>query len=206
VGEAEPKVKKSIFKRWWFWAIVVVVALIVIANGGEDDQQAAIDQNPDQNLGTETMQKPETQEEPKTQEEQKILSKPSDSITTKNFIVTLESFNKLQGDQFNQPADGNEFWEVVLVIENKSSKDYNVSSILMFEAYQDGYSINESISAQIANKNTPTLDGGLAAGKKIRGALAYELPETWKELEIHVDLTALSFSTDGELKIILQNE
>jgi hypothetical protein len=50
------------------------------------------------------------------------------------------------------------------------------------------------------------MDGGLAAGKKLKGALAYELPQNWEELEIHIDLTALSlFSSDGEIKIILQN-
>lgn len=50
------------------------------------------------------------------------------------------------------------------------------------------------------------MDGPLGAGKKIKGNLVYQLPNDWKELEIDVDLTALSFSTDGEVKIKLKNK
>jgi len=50
------------------------------------------------------------------------------------------------------------------------------------------------------------MDGGLAKGKKLKGSLAYELPKDWKELEIHMDLTLLTLSTDGEIKILLKNE
>ncbi|MNW16766.1 hypothetical protein D3C71_2157350 [compost metagenome] len=50
------------------------------------------------------------------------------------------------------------------------------------------------------------MDGALAAGKKIRGKLAYQLPKDWKELEINTDFTVLSFSSDGEIKIVLQNK
>ncbi len=197
MDEARPKVRKSIFKKWWFWVIVVVVAIIIAASSGKDDQKTAGDHSPGQNAGDEATSAPE---------EQRTITEAGGSVTTKNFIVTVESFNKLPGDQFNKPEDGNEFWEVVLVVENKSDKEYSVSSIMMFDAYQDGYSVNESLSAQIADKSTSTMDGALAAGKKLRGALAYELPEAWEELEIHVDLTTLSFSTDGEIKIILQNK
>lgn len=196
MDETKLKARKPIFKRWWFWAIVVVVAIILIANSGKD-KEATGDHGAGQSAGDESSPTPG---------EQRTITKAGDSIITKNFVVTVESFNKLTGDQFNKPDEGNEFWEVVMVIENKSNKDYSVSSIMMFKAYQDGYSVNESLGAHVADKSTSTMDGGLAAGKKLRGALAYELPETWEEIEIHVDLTALSFSTDGEIKIIMRNE
>lgn len=200
MDETQLKKKKSLFKRWWFWVIVVLVVIIIAANSGDDGQQTAVEPNQNQSGGSVEVSKPETQEE------QRTITEVGGTATTKNFIVTVESFNKLPGNQFNSPADGNEFWEVVLVVENKSNKDYTVSSMMMFDAYQDGYSVNESLSAQVANESTSTMDGGLAAGKKLRGALAYELPETWEELEIQVDLTTLSFSADGEIKIILRNE
>ncbi|MMZ65723.1 hypothetical protein D1872_281480 [compost metagenome] len=50
------------------------------------------------------------------------------------------------------------------------------------------------------------MDGALAAGKKIKGNLIYQVPKDWKELEIDVDLTVLSLSNDGEVKIVLQNK
>ncbi len=176
------------------------VVIIIAASSGGNDQEAIGEPGRGQGGGNTAATKTEVQEE------QRTITEAGGTVTTKNFIVTVEAFNKLQGNQFNRPADGNEFWEVVLIVENKSDKEYNVSSILMFDAYQDGYSINESLSAQVANESTSTMDGGLASGKKLRGALAYELPETWEELEIQVDLTTLSFSADGEIEIILRNE
>lgn len=184
----EERTKKSIFKRWWFWALIVVAVIIIIAaSSGGDEKTATDDQSASESEAT-------------------TITEAGGSVTTKNFVVTVEAFNRLCGDEFNKPAAGNEFVEIVIEIENKSDKEYSVSSVLMFEAYQDGYSVNESMSAHVANESTSTMDGGLAAGKKIKGALAYELPIDWKELEVMVDLTALSFSTDGEIKIVLQNE
>jgi len=50
------------------------------------------------------------------------------------------------------------------------------------------------------------MDGTLGAGKKMRGKLAYELSNDWKELEVDIDLTALSLSTDGKIKISKKDE
>lgn len=65
--------------------------------------------------------------------------------------------------------------------------------------------MDESFSAHTLTDNS-SMDGGLAKGKKLKGSLAYELPKDWKELEIHMDLTLLTLSTDGEIKILLKNE
>lgn len=138
------------------------------------------------------------------QETEKTITATGQSVTTDNFVVTLEALNTLAGDEFNEPAEGKEFVELILVIENVSDEEYTVSSMLMFDAYEDGYAISESLSAQIAS-DTPTLDGTLAAGKKIRGKLAYELSKDWKELEVDVDLSELSFTNDEKIKIKLTN-
>jgi len=200
-------VRKPWYKKWWVWAIVIVVIIAIAANGGDNEdnkQETTGDIAPP----TETASNdPEPEDlEPDNQDDARIITSLGDSVTTDNFIVTLEEFNRIESDnEFNTPEDGNEFVEAVLLIENKSDKDFSVSSIIMFEAYCDGFSVSESLSAQVASGNS-TMDGGLAAGKKLKGALAYELPQNWEELEIHIDLTALSlFSSDGEIKIILQN-
>ncbi|PYG90132.1 uncharacterized protein DUF4352 [Ruminiclostridium sufflavum DSM 19573] len=194
--------KKSILKNWWFWVAAVVILIAVLVNLGDDADKAAITQA----KVTSQNQKEEPKKKEQEGDKENIITKPNDSIETKNFRVSLESLNRPKGSEFNTPADGKEFVAVTLLIENISSKDYTISSLLMFNAYQDGFSINESISAQMANPDINTLDGALAAGKKLRGELAYELPTDWKELEINVDLTKLSLSTDGEIKIKLKNE
>ena len=138
--------------------------------------------------------------------EQKQIKKVGETVETQYFKVTVDSLKTLKGTTYNEPSKGNEFVQVNLTIENVSNKEYNVSSLLMFSAYCDGYSINESLSAQIADEDAKTMDGALAAGKKLKGALAYEVPKDWKELEIDVDLTLLEFSNDGKIKIKLENK
>ncbi|MGF7046604.1 hypothetical protein J2T13_001102 [Paenibacillus sp. DS2015] len=211
----EIKKKKAWYKKWWVWLIIIVVIGAIGSMNSEDkaDKPAAVEKQPESEPAKEpatTEPKKEVEPVEKVEEvdeqEDKTISKVGDSISTKNFKLTVESLNKLEGNDFNKPADGNKFVEVVVLIENISDKDYTVSSLMMFNAYQDGFSINESIGAQIADTTIPTLDGALAAGKKLKGKLAYELPKDWSELEIDVDLTALSFSSEGEVKIILKNK
>ena len=78
--------------------------------------------------------------------------------------------------------------------------------MLNFRAYHDGLSVGESFSAMIENNHINSMDGSLSAGRTLRGKLSYELPINWEELEIRVDLTSLSFSTQGEFTITLQNQ
>jgi hypothetical protein len=200
---AEEKTKKPIYKRWWFILVAVIIVMGVIFGGGEESTPTGSTSNGQAQPASSTPAEPAT---PTPKETEKTITKIGEPLTTKNFKVTVEALNKLKGSSFNQPKDGHEFVEVVLLIENISDKEYNVSSLLMFKAYCDDFSVNESLEAQIANDKIPTVDGALGAGKKLRGKLAYELPKEWKELEIDVDLTAVSFSNDGKIKIILQNQ
>jgi len=153
-----------------------------------------------------TEPKQEASKEPENKEETAITA-VGEGIQTKNFKVSVESLTKPKSDnQFIAPEEGKEFVSVGVLIENISEKDYTVSSMLMFNAYQDGFSINEDITAHAIKGQEKTMDGALAAGKKIKGNLIYQVPKDWKELEIDVDLTVLSLSNDGEVKIVLQNK
>lgn len=181
-NHSESGYSKPIYKRVWFWIIIIVIIVAVATNKGGKSQQ--------------------TNSTP----EEKTITAVGQTLTTQYFKVTVESIEKPTGSAYNKPSEGKEFVQVNLDIENISNEDYNISSILMFNAYCDGYSINQSISAAIAKGESHTMDGALAAGKKIKGALSYELPKDWKELEIDADLTTLKFSNDGKIKIKLQNQ
>ncbi|MEO3945126.1 DUF4352 domain-containing protein [Gorillibacterium sp. CAU 1737] len=198
--------KKPIHKKWWFWVLIVILLGIIGAQlGGKEEKTVSGPSSSTAGAKTATdgsSPSPEASKEP----EEIAITKPGETITTKNFKLTVEALNKLSGSDFVKPTDGNEFVQVVVLIENISKKDYMVSSALMFDAYQDDFSINQDFMALTLDNKLSTLDGELAAGKKLRGQLAYEVPKDWKQLEINVDLTKLSFSNDGEIKIKLPNE
>ena len=107
-----------------------------------------------------------------------------ESAELKDIVVTLVSVEESSGSQFNQPTDGNVFVICEFEIENNSSSEINVSSLLSFAAYCDDYSLNFSLTALLEKGNRNQLDGQIAAGKKMNGIIGYEVPIGWNELEI----------------------
>ena len=105
-----------------------------------------------------------------------------------NVSVTLVSATESNGKQFLEPEDGNVFIICEFEIVNDSNKDITISSIMCFEAYCDDYSINQSLTGlqtdEASGKNQ--LDGNVAAGKKMNGVIAYEVPADYTNLEITV--------------------
>ena len=108
-----------------------------------------------------------------------------EKVELNDILVTLVDVTESNGSDFNKPADGNVFALCEFEIENNSNGDIAVSSIISFEAYVDSYSTNMSLSALIEKGDKNQLDGSVAAGKKMRGIVGYEIPFDWNELEIN---------------------
>lgn len=114
--------------------------------------------------------------------EEKTVFGIGDTVEVDDGIeMTILSAGEYKSDnQFIAPADGKMFYKIDVEISNNSSKDTTISSMLSFEAYEDDYSIDETYTSGIDDM----LSGGVAAGKKIKGSLCYELNKDWKTLEI----------------------
>lgn len=106
-----------------------------------------------------------------------------DVVSLKDIEVTFVSCTESSGKGYYTPDSGNVFLFCEFAIENKSSKDISVSSIMSFEAYVDDYSTNMSITGTLA-ADKGQMDGTVAAGKKMSGVMGYEVPADWKTLEI----------------------
>lgn len=107
-----------------------------------------------------------------------------DVVELNDIKASLVSVTENNGSSFNEPSEGNVFVLCEFEIENGSTRDISVSSLMSFEAYQDDYACNLSISALLEAGNKNQLDGTIAAGKKLNGVVGYEVPSDWKNLEI----------------------
>ena len=105
-----------------------------------------------------------------------------DTVTKKDIYVTLTDVREFDGD-FLHPEDGNVFVAFELEIENKSEKPLAISSLMCFEAYFDDYAANISLGAQTESGENQ-FDGEIAPGKKMKGAICYEVPADWASAEI----------------------
>jgi hypothetical protein len=106
-----------------------------------------------------------------------------DTVTKKDVYVTLVNVREFDGE-FLHPEEGNVFVAFELEIENKSDSPLAISSLMCFEAYFDDYASNFSLGAQ-TESDEGQLDGEIAPGKKMKGAICYEVPADWAAAELH---------------------
>lgn len=106
-----------------------------------------------------------------------------DKVELNGIVVTLVDITENTGANYTTPSDGKVFVLCEFEIENNSSKDIAVSSIMSFETYVDDYTTNMSLSALLTTDKTQ-LDGSVAAGKKMNGVIGYEVSSDWSTIEI----------------------
>ncbi|MGF7059291.1 DUF4352 domain-containing protein [Brassicibacter mesophilus] len=195
-NKSPEKPKKPFYKRWWFIVIVVIIAISIIGGRGEDKPKVSEDSQSKQVVSENKPAEEKTPEEPE-------FFKLGETVETNKIKATISDIEKPKGNDFIRPADGKEFVLLNVTIENISSEEINISSMLSFNAYTDDESMNESLSAQTAKEGTKTLDGTIAAGKKLTGILGYEVPRDWKKIEVHFTPDAWD---DITIKWIIENK
>ena len=164
---------------------VVVIGLIGSCVGGKSNEE-----DPSNTTVTTAQSNKSNQEEitaaPETTIAEKTTFDVGEVADIKGIQVSLLGTTESKGSDFLTPDEGNIFILCEFEISNNSDKDISVSSIMSFEAYCDDYSVNQDILGLQApeGKGKNQLDGSVAAGKKMNGIIAYQVPEDWKNLEI----------------------
>lgn len=154
-------------------AIILVVFFVVgVVAGTSSDEPEKIGQ-------TDISQNPSTPSAAPDETEFTV----GEIVELNNIVVTLTDISENYGSGFITPSDGKVYVVCEFNIENNSTTDIAVSSMLSFEAYIDDYSTVIDIYAT-SSVDTPQLDGVVAAGKKMKGVVGYEAPEGWETLEI----------------------
>ena len=163
----------------WIVIGIIVVIFLAVAFGGGDDKPKKVENN------TTTTQQGENDNDKKadTQETKDIFT-VGETAEMNDVQVTLLKYSESKGSEYNKPSDGNVFLMAEFEIVNNSDSEMNVSSMLSFEAYADDYALNYSLGA-ITENNATQLDGTIAAGKKMKGYIGYEVPKNWSTVEIH---------------------
>ena len=159
---ADTEKKKSWFARHKIMTGIFVLVVIAIigsaASGG--NKNGGVTSSP----GT------TTQSEEKTE----FAVGEKATFDDKSITVTNVERNYQTGNQFAQPESGKEFVLVTVEITNnsKGSMDYNTFEFKLQDS--NGVQQNESFTALSEGKLN---SGSLAAGGKVTGKLAYEVPK-----------------------------
>lgn len=109
--------------------------------------------------------------------------KLNETATFSDLKITASELKESAGADFFTPESGNIFVGVKFTIENISNETQNISSLLSFTAYVNDVKCDYSFSAACAFDDG-TLDGEIAAGKKMVGWYAVEVSKDWETLEV----------------------
>lgn len=107
------------------------------------------------------------------------------TVSNDKWALTVQSakvFEEMKGDLITEtPDDGNVYLVLFCEVENKTDKD-DYFNYLYFDSYVDGYSTSlEVILSKPDGYNM--LTGDVAAGKKLKGAIVWQVGKGWKEFE-----------------------
>lgn len=191
--------KKQGGKLKWIIIIVIVIAIIGAAAGGDDTPKKVETTEP---KNTENSTNKETQNTEEPEKEEKTEFSVGETAEQKDIQVTLISATESQGSEYVTPDEGNIFLLLEFEIVNNSSSDINISSVANFEAYCDDYSLNQDLLGLQApeKEGKNQLDGSVAAGKKMNGVIAYQVPVSYSNFEINV---SPDFWSANDIKFVI---
>ncbi|MGN0390219.1 MAG: DUF4352 domain-containing protein, partial [Wujia sp.] len=175
----EPKKKKSKVK----WIVIAVLAVIIIgiaASGGDSDEP--------KKTGEVTTEKSKSDgdvagtggddAQEATTEAPNNIFHVGDVVETSTLKITYYSAEEYKTDnEFMQPKEGNIYYRMEFEFENIGDSDETISSMLCWNCYADGYVMD------MAYIGDDEIDATLSPGKKVRGAVYYEVPADSKEIE-----------------------
>lgn len=124
-----------------------------------------------------------------------------ETVAAKSFNLSVLSADEIKStNMFIQPDTGNVYLLIKVLLENTSERDLNISSLLHFDAYVDDMAVNMEIFSPSDEKS---LDGTVAPGKKILGALCYQVPKNWSKFELSV--SGITFSSKDSFSLAIKN-
>lgn len=134
-------------------------------------------------------EKVEIEKEEKVKEEKKTsksLATVGEYVENKDWKISLleaREYDSIDSDYYSDKPEieGNKFVVLFFEVENVSNED-NHFNMFYYESYIDGYSADTELLMNDP-ENYKMLSGDVAAGKKMKGYVAYEVTPDWQEIE-----------------------
>ena len=166
----------------WIIIGVIVIGIAGAALGGKDNSVKRVNSSED------TVQKESSSKDSPTpestgasvaqtdgQDAGDLTFKPGETAELNDVQVTLTGVTESKGSDYNKPTDGNIFVLAEFEIVNNSEKELAISSLISFDAYQDGYSTSLSLSALMENDSEHLDDSDVICLGKVIGKVEEDI-------------------------------
>lgn len=173
---------------------VLILAVALLAGCVEVVEPEKVEKTDGTPVESQQSDDKEAQDQNQTQEQEQEKPKVEtfkigDSVKAGNLIFTVNSTRTDEGNEFIKPGEGKTYYIVDVTVENTGDESEVVSSLMMFKLFDaDGY----NYSVTIGPETKGSVDGEVAAGRKIRGELVFEIPVESSGLELEIEPSLFS--------------
>lgn len=174
--------------KWIIIAVVAVIIISAVAGGGDDTSDEP------QKVGEVQNENKNGNEAQATEEKVDNNFKVGDVVETDNLKISYLSA-KEHKEEYLEPKDGYMYYRMEFEFENIGDSEETVSSLISWQCYADGYSMD---SAWVGDD---TLDATIAPGKKAKGSIYYEIPKDAKEVTLEYET---SFWTEDKIVFVVK--
>lgn len=171
---AKEKGKKPFYKKWWVWLIAIIV-IGAIATSGEDDSAEETTSEPTAVEETNTDDSTDAEEDVEESEVEEIEDTEfgvGEKVELDGQVVEVTEVEKSAGNDFDKPAEGNEYVIVHVSIENNG--DENISYNPFNFKMKNSNGQIEDIGLITIDNDTSLSSGELAPGGNVSGTLSFE--------------------------------
>ena len=171
-------------KKILAFLMAAAIAVSVAACTTEDENSKVITDI--QSSAAENKEEQSENAEPEESEKEETTAKVGQSVEGPNWKISLtdaKTFDELGSEYFTEkPEEGKVYLICFFEVENVSDED-DYFNYFYVESYVDGY--NQQFALTMSDVDgLKILTGDVAAGKKLKGYLAWEVPSDWQELEV----------------------
>jgi hypothetical protein len=183
----QPEKKKNWFLRHPILTVllvILVIGFIGMANGDSESSSSST-------ANTASNTKQEEKKEP-----QKESYKVGENIKLGKVIVTINQVEKSMGGQYTKPAEGNEWVELNMTIENTGNTQEFITTLgqmFILDSENNQYQVAVTSKA-LENPGVMSLDGAIVAGAKKTGWVGFEVPVEATGLKLQYNASSWGFS------------
>jgi len=158
------KVKKPFYKKWWVWLIVVVIVIGFAAGGGDDDGPKKVEE-----ASTDVSNDEESEDAASEDEIENKEFGVGEKVELDGQVVEVTEVEKSEGNEFDKPAEDNEYVIVHVSIENNSDEEISYNPF-NFKMKNSNGQIEDQGLITIDN-DTSLSSGELAPDGNVSGTL-----------------------------------
>lgn len=169
------KVKKPFYKKWWFIGLVVIfIAGAFLGGDDEDSSPKKVDDESEQVEDTNDDAEDVAVDDNEEESIEDTVFGVGEKVEFEGQVVEVTDVEYSSGEDFDEPAEGNEYVIVYVRIENNSDEKISYNPFNFSMENSNGQIETQAFTT--VDNDTSLSSGELREGGNVEGTIAFEQP------------------------------